>query len=295
VLAAYEELLLASRPDGVVVVGDVNSTLACTIAAVKLGIPVVHVEAGLRSFDRTMPEELNRLMTDAAADVLHTSEPSGDANLAREGIAAERVTRVGNVMIDTLVHERPRADAASPLPSLGLSPGGYGLVTLHRPSNVDDPDRLAALGALLARLAARLPLVFAVHPRTRGKLVAAGLWDSLSGRPGLRLLPPQGYHESLALMAGARLVLTDSGGIQEETTFLGIPCLTLRTTTERPITCELGTNTLVGDDLDRVEPLVADILAGRGRPGAPVPLWDGHAADRVVADLGRRWFGAGGE
>jgi UDP-N-acetylglucosamine 2-epimerase (non-hydrolysing) len=290
VLAAYEEhLLSAPRPAAVVVVGDVNSTMACTLAAVKLGIPVAHVEAGLRSFDRSMPEEVNRVVTDALADLLLVSEPAGEENLRREGIPEDRIRYVGNVMIDTLVRELPAACALGVPARLGLPASGYLYVTLHRPSNVDDPGRLARVVEMLRSLGAKLPVVFPVHPRTRERLRAAGLDASLSAAPGVRLLEPLGYRESLGLMVAARLVLTDSGGVQEETSHLAVPCLTLRANTERPVTVSLGTNTVVGEDIERVEPLVDEVLAGRDRKPQPIPGWDGRAAERVVAALAERY------
>jgi UDP-N-acetylglucosamine 2-epimerase (non-hydrolysing) len=293
ILAAYEEHLLAAsaRPAAVVVVGDVNSTMACTLAAVKLGIPVAHVEAGLRSFDRSMPEEVNRVVTDALADLLLVSEPAGEENLRREGIPEGRIRYVGNVMIDTLVRELPAARALGVPARLGLPASGFVYVTLHRPSNVDDPARLARVVEMLRGLGSRLPVVFPAHPRTRERLRAAGLEASLSAAPGVRLLEPLGYRESLGLMAASRLVLTDSGGVQEETSHLGVPCLTLRPSTERPVTCFLGTNTVVGEEVERVEPLVDDVLSGRCRQPRPIPGWDGHAAERVVAALAERYGG----
>jgi UDP-N-acetylglucosamine 2-epimerase (non-hydrolysing) len=291
ILAAYEEHLLAAnpRPAAVVVVGDVNSTMACTLAAVKLGIPVAHVEAGLRSFDRSMPEEVNRVVTDALADLLLVSEPAGEENLRREGIPESRIRYVGNVMIDTLVRELPAARALGVPARLGLPASGFLYVTLHRPSNVDDPARLARVVGMLRSLGAKLPVVFPVHPRTRARLRAAGLDASLSQAPGVRLLEPLGYRESLGLMAASRLVLTDSGGVQEETSHLGVPCLTLRPNTERPVTCSLGTNTVVGEEIERVPPLVEEVLAGACREPRPIPGWDGHAAERVVAALAERY------
>ncbi len=291
ILAAYEEHLLAAspRPAAVVVVGDVNSTMACTLAAVKLGIPVAHVEAGLRSFDRSMPEEVNRVVTDALADLLLVSEPAGQENLRQEGIADGRIRYVGNVMIDTLVRELPAACALGVPARLGLPASGFLYVTLHRPSNVDDPGRLARVVEMLRNLGGKLPVVFPVHPRTRERLRAARLDASLSAAPGVRLLEPLGYRESLGLMAGARLVLTDSGGVQEETSHLGVPCLTLRPNTERPVTVSLGTNTVVGEEIERVEPLVDEVLAGRYRKPRPIPGWDGHAAERVVTALAERY------
>jgi UDP-N-acetylglucosamine 2-epimerase (non-hydrolysing) len=291
ILSAYEEHLLQTkpRPVAVVVVGDVNSTMACTLAAVKLGIPVAHVEAGLRSFDRGMPEEINRLVTDTLADLLLVSEPAGEENLRREGIADGHIRYVGNVMIDTLVRELAAARALRVAASLGLPDSGYAYVTLHRPSNVDDPARLGRVVDMLRSLGARVPVAFPVHPRTRERLRAAGLESALAGAPGVRLLEPLGYRESLGLMAGARLVLTDSGGVQEETSHLGVPCLTLRPNTERPVTVSLGTNTVVGEEIERASPLVEDVLAGRYKTGRPIPGWDGRAAERVVAALAERY------
>jgi len=289
VLERYADHLEATRPAGVVVVGDVNSTLACTLAAAKLHVPVAHVEAGLRSGDRRMPEEVNRVVTDALADVLLCTEPSGRENLRREGIDPSKIHLVGNLMIDTLVRELPAARALDTPGGLGLRPGGYGLVTLHRPSNVDDPATLAVLAELLVDLSARLPLVFPVHPRTRGRLASAGLLGRLEACPGLTLTGPLGYRETLGLMAAAKVVLTDSGGVQEETSALGVPCLTLRDSTERPVTVEVGTNTLVGPDPAAVRRHVGDVLEGRYKAGAPVPLWDGAAAARAAAVLASAW------
>jgi len=291
ILAAYEEHLQAAAtpPSAVVVVGDVNSTMACTLAAVKLGIPVAHVEAGLRSFDRSMPEEVNRVVTDALADLLLVSEPAGEENLRREGVAEGRIRYVGNVMIDTLVRELEAARALDAGARLGLSPSGYAYVTLHRPSNVDRPGQLQRVVDALRALGERLPVVFPVHPRTRERLRSSGLFSSLSEAPGLRLLEPLGYRESLGIMAGARLVLTDSGGVQEETSYLGIPCLTLRPNTERPVTERLGTNTVIGEDTEKVLPLVETVLGGRYKTGQAIPGWDGHAARRIVEALGERY------
>jgi UDP-N-acetylglucosamine 2-epimerase (non-hydrolysing) len=289
VLTAYEELLLREPPKGVVVVGDVNSTLACTLAAVKLGVPVAHVEAGLRSFDRTMPEEINRLMTDAVADVLFTSEPSGDRNLAHEGIPAVRIVPAGNVMIDTLVHELPGVRDARPQEALGLEGQRYAYVTLHRPSNVDDPKRLADLVEILQQLAARLPVVFPVHPRTRKQLETSGKWEAFAASPGMFATPPKGYRESLGLMAESAVCITDSGGVQEESSYLDVPCLTVRSNTERPVTVDIGTNTLVGDDPSLIEKYVTEILDGKYKKGAPIPGWDGHAAERIANELIKRW------
>jgi UDP-N-acetylglucosamine 2-epimerase (non-hydrolysing) len=286
VMIAYEEICRAAPPDLTIVVGDVNSTLACALAAKKLVLPVAHLEAGLRSRDRSMPEEINRIVTDTLADILWTPSPDADANLAAEGVAAGRITRVGNIMLDSYELLRPKIEAATIGRELGLSPRGYGVVTLHRPVNVDSAQRLAPLVAALQAIALRLPLVFAVHPRTARSLAAFGLRDILAASPGITLRPPMGYIDFLAVAREARLVITDSGGIQEETTYLGIPCLTLRDTTERPITITEGTNRLVR--ADRVVALVDDILNGDDPPGSCPALWDGRTAARLVADLARR-------
>ncbi|MDE2277472.1 MAG: UDP-N-acetylglucosamine 2-epimerase (non-hydrolyzing), partial [Burkholderiales bacterium] len=298
VMRRFEPALDAHRPSCVVVVGDVNSTLACTLVAVKKGVPVAHVEAGLRSGDRTMPEEINRVLTDQVASRLYTTERSAADNLLREGVPASRICFAGNVMIDSLQASRALArSAADTLRGHGadaalLAQGsGYGVVTLHRPSNVDDPATLAALLDVLAEVAAQLPLVFALHPRTRGNIERYGLLGRLDPQR-VALLPPQGYLEMVGLMAGAALVLTDSGGLQEETTALGVPCLTLRENTERPITVEQGTNTLVGRDRAAILHQVAEALAGRGKRGRVPELWDGHAAGRIAADLAQ-WLAAG--
>ena len=291
ILIAFEEYLLrASEPSrGVIVVGDVNSTMAAALAAAKLGIPVAHVEAGLRSFDRSMPEEINRVVTDAVAGVLLVSEPSGIENLAREGIPAERFHYVGNVMIDSLVDALDAARALRMAERLGLPPSGYAYVTLHRPANVDVPENLRRVATFLATVAKRIPLVFPMHPRSRLRLEELGLKETLAATSGMHLMDAQGYHESVGLMAGSRLAITDSGGIQEETTFLGIPCLTLRPNTERPITVTRGTNTVVDDDLDSALTLIAGILEGRYKKGHTIDGWDGKAARRIVAVLHRAW------
>jgi UDP-N-acetylglucosamine 2-epimerase (non-hydrolysing) len=277
VMIAFERALAetAPRPALVVVPGDVNSTVAAALVAAKLGIPVAHLEAGLRSRDRTMPEELNRIVTDHLSDLLLTPSPDADENLAREGIDGERVVRVGNLMIDTLEAHLPRARALRVPESLGLSPGGYAVVTLHRPSNVDDPAVLARLLGALARIARELPVVFPVHPRTRARM------DLAAAPPGLRLVDPQGYLEFLSLTSAARLVLTDSGGLQEESTALGVPCLTLRENTERPITVTEGTNEVVGTDPARIVAAAHRALGGERPPRRPA-LWDGRAAERAA-------------
>jgi len=293
VMRRFEPVLDSHRPSCVVVVGDVNSTLACTLVAVKKGVLVVHVEAGLRSHDRKMPEEINRVVTDQLADRLYTTERTAEDNLRREGIPAERVIFCGNVMIDSLLANRKHARCAVDTlraqaidPAILDHPKGYGVVTLHRPSNVDDPQALRSLLGVLGEVATELPLVFALHPRTRGNIERLKL-EHLVDPARMLLLPPQGYLEMLGLMAGATLVLTDSGGLQEETTALGVPCLTLRENTERPITIEQGTNTLVGSDRRAILQAVAEILGGRGKRGRVPELWDGHAADRIASDLWR--------
>jgi len=291
VMKRFEPVLDARRPACVVVVGDVNSTLACTLVAVKKQVPVVHIEAGLRSGDRGMPEEINRVLTDQVAERLYTTERSAHAHLQREGVADERIVFAGNVMIDSLQQHRSAARApAATLRAHGLAPAlldhrhGWGLVTLHRPANVDDPATLAALLETLAQVALRLPLVFAMHPRTRAQIERCGLAGCLDPAR-VAVLPPQGYLELLGLLAGATLVLTDSGGLQEESTALGVPCLTLRDNTERPITVEQGTNLLVGRDRGAILAAVDDIVAGRGKRGRVPELWDGRAAERIAADL----------
>lgn len=298
IMKRFEPVLDAERPAAVLVVGDVNSTIACALVASKKGVPVIHVEAGLRSFDRTMPEEVNRVLTDQISDLLFTTERDAHRNLAREGIDEQRVHFVGNVMIDTLLGHLPRATppeqtlAAAPDPQIFThSPAGYALVTLHRPSNVDAPEVLGRLLQTLRRVSDALPIVFPVHPRTQARIEVAGL-SAVLRSPRILQLAPLGYLEMLGLMAKARVVLTDSGGVQEETTALGIPCLTLRENTERPITVEQGTNTVVGSDPKRIEAALADILAGGGKAGRTPELWDGKAAQRIKAVL-RDWLATG--
>lgn len=277
--------LTGERPfDRLVVVGDVNSTMAAAIAAAKLGIAISHVEAGLRSFDRTMPEEINRLITDAISDQLLVSEPSGVENLRREGHADSSIHLVGNLMIDTLKHLLPQAQSTSVLEEHGLKPGHYGVVTLHRPSNVDDPDVLAGLLEVLADLSQELPLAFPLHPRTAARITQFGLDSSLSKAPGILKLPPLGYLEFLALTSSAKMIVTDSGGLQEESTALGVPCLTMRENTERPCTVTHGSSTLIGNDLHALQHQFREILEGRYDVGHCPELWDGHAAGRI-ADL----------
>lgn len=292
IMRRIEPVLDAERPSALVVVGDVNSTIACALVAAKKGIPVAHVEAGLRSYDRTMPEEINRVLTDQISEWLFTTERQARENLLREGIDGQKIHFVGNVMIDTLLSHRasavPAAEtlASATDPDVFLqAPHGFGVVTLHRPSNVDDPELLRRLLSTLRRISARLPLVFPIHPRTVSRIQAAGLGTLLEESSRILRLPPLGYLEMLGLMSKARLVLTDSGGMQEETTALGVPCLTLRENTERPITVEEGTNTIVGIDAVRIEQSVADIIATGGKTGRAPELWDGQAARRIAEVL----------
>ena len=284
VMKRFEPIILERRPDAVVVAGDVNSTIACALTAVKLGVPVAHIEAGLRSFDRSMPEEINRVLTDAISEWLFTSERSGAENLRREGVAEERIHFVGNLMIDTLLACRDRAEMSPILEQMELRRRGYAVLTLHRPSNVDDPAVFRALRVAVERLQRELPVVFPVHPRTR-KALAAWLPESL---PQLQLTEPLGYLDFMQLLAHAKFVLTDSGGIQEETTVLGVPCLTLRANTERPATVDEGTNVLVGMEPSRIiEAGLAALNAGPGEARIP-DRWDGRAAQRVLDALAGR-------
>lgn len=286
IMLRFEPELLRLAPSAVLVVGDVNSTVACALVAVKHGIPVIHVEAGLRSNDRSMPEEINRLLTDQISDLLFITESDARVNLAREGIAGDKVHFVGNVMIDTLQYNlRNAVPAADTLAAAGSPPkGDYALLTMHRPSNVDDPVMLRKLLDVLLELHRDTPLVFPVHPRTRERMESIGYTQRLRDA-GVTLLEPQGYREMLGLMRDARVVLTDSGGIQEETTALGVPCLTLRENTERPITVSEGTNTIVGTNPEAIRTAHAQLLAGKGKDGRQPQLWDGHAAERIVDHL----------
>lgn len=288
VMIRFEPVLDRLAPSAVLVVGDVNSTIACALVAAKKGIKVVHVEAGLRSFDRTMPEEINRILTDQLSDFLFVTERSALGNLAAEGIPAERAFLVGNVMIDTLLRNVERAvPAAEQLAGTVAAGTPYALLTLHRPSNVDDPAVLAGLLGVVREIAARLPVVFPIHPRTRASIAAAGLDHLLAGAP-IVVRPPAGYLEILGLMKDARMVLTDSGGLQEETTALGVPCLTLRNSTERPVTIDEGTNTLVGTDIDAIRAAAFDVLATGGKGGRIPEFWDGRAGERIGAILAER-------
>jgi UDP-N-acetylglucosamine 2-epimerase (non-hydrolysing) len=293
IMKRFEPVVDAHRPAAVLVVGDVNSTIACALVAAKKGIPVVHVEAGLRSYDRAMPEEINRVLTDQIADLLYTTERSAAANLHAEGIGDERIVFAGNVMIDTLLSNVGAAVPATttlcglPIADVAFAKDGrahYGVVTLHRPSNVDDRATLGRLLGALNEIAKKLPLVLALHPRTKARIGEFGLSDALDAAR-VAILPPQGYLEMLGLMAKATMVLTDSGGLQEETTALGVPCLTIRENTERPITIGEGTNTLVGTDPARIVAAALDVLATGGKRGRQPELWDGHAAERIASHL----------
>lgn len=287
IMRAFEPVLDREQPKAVLVVGDVNSTIACALVAAKKGIKVIHVEAGLRSYDRAMPEEINRVLTDQISDLLFTTEKDALQNLAREGIAPERVQFVGNVMIDTLRHNLERAVPAEQ--TLGGKPAeGYAVLTLHRPSNVDDPRVFEPLLKTIAAISEHLQVVFPMHPRTRATAEKFGLMPLLD-KPGIRLMAPLSYLEMLGLNRDATLVLTDSGGLQEETTALGVPCITLRENTERPITMTEGTNTLTGPVPEKIMQCVEDILATGGKSGRIPEFWDGRAAERI-ADYLRGWL-----
>lgn len=287
VLTRYESWLLelSPRPAATLVVGDVNSTLACALASVKLFVPVVHVEAGLRSFDRSMPEEINRVLTDAISDLLLVSEPSGVENLRREGRPEESIRLVGNVMIDSLRKWLPLAREQNQPAKLGSAPGEYALWTMHRPSNVDDPEVLEKMVAALIETSTHLPVIFPVHPRSRQRLRDAGLWPSIAKAKGVTLSDPLGYIEFLSLSSQAAAIITDSGGLQEEATALGIPCLTLRENTERPITVTEGSSTLVGQDVNLLLKLVQQIVRGEYDTGRCPELWDGHVGPRIAQEV----------
>ena len=297
VMRRFEPVIDTCKPSCVAVVGDVNSTLACALVAAKKGVPVVHIEAGLRSRDRAMPEEINRLLTDQLADRLYTTERFAADNLVREGIPADRICFAGNVMIDSVMSGQAHARSMNATlqahhvdPMVFSQVPGFGLVTLHRPSNVDHPDTLRMLLSVLREISIKLPLIFALHPRTRSHMEKFGLMGLIDPNR-MALLPPQGYLDMLGLVGGAAVVLTDSGGLQEETTALGVPCLTLRQNTERPITVEQGTNTLVGRNRELILASVEDVLNGRGKRGCVPEFWDGHASERIAADV-YQWLSA---
>ena len=286
IMLQFEEVLEKERPDLVLVVGDVNSTIACALVAVKMGIPVAHVESGLRSGDRAMPEEINRILTDSISDHLFVTEQSGMVNLAKEGVADEKVHFVGNVMIDSLVYYREKARALDNVKNLGLSAGEYVLMTMHRPSNVDTAEGLRAISKIIEKTVKHKKVVFPIHPRTSKNAEALGLLDAWKSQPDLLLMEPQGYLEFLNLMQHAFLLITDSGGIQEETTFLQVPCFTFRASTERPVTVTLGTNRLFSDlDPEKVYAQFLELLSGKGKEGIIPPFWDGEAAERIARIL----------
>ncbi len=283
VMMAYEKICFENRPDWIIVVGDINSTLACALVGAKLGIPVAHLEAGLRSGDLTMPEEINRIVTDSIAQLLWTPSPDGDEHLKAVGVPDSRIVRVGNIMLDAYEMLREKIEGAATYEKLGLEPGNYGVVTLHRPSNVDDAEKLSILVDRLASAAKRCDLVFAAHPRTRQKLNDFNLMERLSDTAGIHLVEPMGYVDFMGLVREAKLIITDSGGIQEETTYLDIPCVTVRDNTERPVTVTDGTNRLTSPA--DVEAAVDKIIAGDWPKAKLIDMWDGKTAARVVASL----------
>src|SRR5467141_2297939 len=287
VMQKFEPIVLQEKPDWVLVVGDVNSTLACALVCAKLGIKVAHVEAGLRSRDRTMPEEINRVLTDQIADLLFTPSRDADQNLLAEGIPPKRIRMVGNIMIDSLLGNLERAKQSTVRADLGLQNRDYAVLTLHRPSNVDEVESFSSILDALEEIATRLPIIFPAHPRTRKMIAELGLTERIERPNGLLAIDPVGYLDFLQLLSGARLVFTDSGGIQEETTVLGIPCLTLRENTERPITVEMGTNTITGTDPTKIVAAATHALENQSTQASPrvPPLWDGHTADRILDAL----------
>jgi UDP-N-acetylglucosamine 2-epimerase (non-hydrolysing) len=289
VMVAFEAIVARERPDLIIVVGDVNSTLACSLVGAKALVPVAHVEAGLRSFDLAMPEEINRMVTDVLSRFCFTTSPEAETNLLREGVAADRIFFVGNIMIDSLLFYLAKAEGSRILDDLALAPDGYVLVTLHRPSNVDEIGVFEGIMAALADISRSLPVVFPVHPRTRKMIESAR--DRLDLPQGLTLIDPLGYLDFIKAMRHARIVITDSGGIQEETTVLGIPCMTIRENTERPITIEIGTNALVGTDPGKIRNEAARILGGAERAHRVPPLWDGKTAGRIADILERHFTG----
>jgi UDP-N-acetylglucosamine 2-epimerase (non-hydrolysing) len=288
IMKAFEPVVLENNPDAVLVVGDVNSTIACGLVAVKMGVKLIHVEAGLRSFDRTMPEEINRVLTDAISDLLFCTEQGALDNLRHEGVPDEKVFLVGNVMIDTLLNNKANAEQSSILEDLRLAAGRYAVLTLHRPANVDNPGVFSQLLDALEVIQRDLPVIFPIHPRTRNSLAKNGLAQRVAAMPGLRLIAPAGYLDFLKLLSHARIVLTDSGGIQEETTILKVPCLTLRENTERPVTAQVGSNRIVGTDPARIIRAYREVVDGERREYGVPPLWDGNAAGRIASVLTAR-------
>ncbi len=280
IMIEFERIVLAEKPDLVIVAGDVNSTIACSLVAVKLGIKVAHIEAGLRSFDRTMPEEINRILTDSISDYLFVTEESGIINLEKEGVSKEKIFFVGNVMIDSLVHFLPKTEKSGIMKEFSLKKNEYCLITLHRPSNVDSQEFLRELIDVMNELAVKMKLIFPVHPRTTKNIEASGLANHLN--PNLFLTEPAGYIDFLTLIKNAGLIITDSGGIQEESTYLGVQCITVRENTERPVTVKLGTNQLIGTDLQKVKAAALEIINGKKKEGSIPPLWDGHSAERIA-------------
>lgn len=288
ILLAFEPVLQKERPDLVIVVGDVTSTIACAFAAVQMQIPVAHVEAGLRSFDREMPEEINRILTDSISSFLFVTEQSGLDNLRNEGVPEEKVFLVGNVMIDTLLANKAKSDESTILSQLELQPQGYALLTLHRPSNVDLKEVFLRIFDAVADVARRMPVIFPVHPRTRNRIAQFGIEDRIAALPNLKLTEPLGYLDFLKLTAEAKVVLTDSGGVQEETTILNVPCITLRENTERPVTISQGTNVLVGTDTNKILAATNAVLSRPKSTARQPELWDGRAAERIVQILVER-------
>lgn len=289
IMQAFEPVCKEYNPDMVLVIDDVSSTVACGLTAVHLGIPLIHVEAGLRSGDRAMTEEVNRIVTDSISSLLFCSEPSAITNLGREGRYGDKVYHVGSVIADTLLSHLESAKGFPTLSEMDVEPGNYGVLTLHRPRNVDDPETFARILGIIDEVQKQYPVVFPIHPRTRKNAETFGLFDRMAKMPNLRITEPLGYHDFLNLTAHAKFTVTDSGGIQEETTVLNVPCLTLREHTERPITCEQGTNTLVGSEPERFFAAFDKITGGTYRRATVPPLWDGKAADRIAYVITTKW------